>query len=170
MAEKDKKLIKRTVPKSKDDLILDAISAIGDRLTNLEDSQKPQTATDLVARHTGEPVEKEPVKVETEPEMKISPKHRAIVDEVLGKQFYAWEDYEATDSTHFLFNIQVPKELSSLPKDDLEKGKVMDVRSKAVANAAGENGVREWCQLVRKNLNNYYAQNAIRSPFVTPGL
>lgn len=141
------------------------LKALNTRVTEMEGRIGPQTATEQIKKVLGEEKKEEPAEDTTLAEMKIHPKHRSIVDEILGEQFQAWESYEGTNSTHFLFNIQVPTKLSSMPQKDREQGRELDIRTKAISNAEGENGVREWCKLVRKNLNKFYSENAIPSPF-----
>lgn len=139
--------------------------SLSERLNKVEKVQGPQTATEQVARFTGKESEKEEPKDQTLQEMILHPRHRKIVDEVLGEQFEAWETYEDTNTTRFMFHVKVPIELSSIPKEEKSKGRSLDIRSKAIPQALGENGVREWCKLIRNNLNRYYTQNALPSPF-----
>lgn len=131
------------------------------RLDKIEKEIGPRTATEQIAVFTGPPVSEEDISDAGPSDMKCHPKHREMVDNILGNQFKAWESYDVTDSTHFLFSVQVPSELSPLSKGEL------DIRSRSVLNAEGENGVRQWLILVRKNLNQYYSQNGIKAPFET---
>jgi len=101
---------------------------------------------------------------ETYPTKFIPPKFRKIVDEVLSPDFgINVQDFE--DRTDFLFEIIVPDKYSSISKDDRTKG-IKDVRSRMIARALGENGVREWTKLVRQNLAKFYNQEGVASPFI----
>lgn len=68
------------------------------------------------------------------------------------------------DRMDFMVEIIVPDEFSSLTPQEKEKG-VRDIRSKMIARAVGENGVKEWCQLIRQNLNKYFTKEGKASPF-----
>lgn len=99
----------------------------------------------------------------TYPSSYIPPKFRQIVDEVLSPEFGIHiEDFPNT--TDFQFNVVVPEKYSSVIPQDKEKG-VRDIRSRIIPRALGENGVREWCVLIRNNLNKYYSKEGIGSPF-----
>ena len=93
------------------------------------------------------------------PEYKCHPRHKQLSDEILGTQFLVWESYDGVPSTHFQFNVKVPDSISPL------KGQMPDIRSRAIMNAEGENGVRDWLLKIRQNLNKYYSVNALQSPF-----
>ena len=100
---------------------------------------------------------------ETYPKDYMPPKFRKIVDEVLSSEFGARVvDFE--DRTDMQIDIIVPEKYSSLSAPDKEKG-VIDIRSRIMPRALGENGVREWCMLVRKNLNRYFTREGVKSPF-----
>ena len=143
------------------EIMKDTLVGIDKRLLKIEETQ-PKTATEQIDKVMGKEKEDETVQ-----EMKIHPRHRKIVDETLGEQFFAWESYEGVSSTHFQFNVEVPEKLSSISKADRQKGQKTDIRSIAISLAEGENGVREWCKKIRKNLNQYYNDNAIPSPFTS---
>lgn len=101
---------------------------------------------------------------DTYPKDYLPPKFRKIVDEHLSADFGARVvDFE--DRTEFQFDIIVPEKYSSVTKEDREKG-VQDIRTRIIPRALGENGVREWCQLIRKNLNKYYTNEGKASPFI----
>ena len=101
---------------------------------------------------------------ETYPKDYIPPKFRKIVNEFLSEDFGARVvDFE--DRTDFQFDIIVPEKYSSVTKEDRAKG-VEDIRTRIIPRALGENGVREWCQLIRKNLNKYYTNEGKASPFI----
>jgi len=99
----------------------------------------------------------------TYPSAYIPPKFRNIVDEVLSPEFgIKIEDFENT--TDFQFSVIVPDKYSSVIPTDRQKG-VVDIRSRIIPRALGENGVREWCMLIRNNLNKYYSKEGVGSPF-----
>lgn len=101
----------------------------------------------------------------TYPQQYVPAKYRAIVTELLSEEFgVTIVDFE--DRTDFQVNIIVPEKYSSVTKEDRAKG-VEDVRSRMVARSMGENGVREWCSLIRQNLNKYYTQSGKASPFTS---
>lgn len=102
---------------------------------------------------------------ETYPGGYMPPKFRKIVDELLSKDFGATViDFD--DRTDFQFNIIVPERYSSVPAIDRAKG-VEDVRSRLIPRALGENGVKDWCTLIRRNLNKFYQKEGVASPFGT---
>ena len=139
----------------------DTLEGLDKRLGKIEETQ-PKTATEQIDKVMGKEKEDDTVQ-----EMKIHPRHRKIVDELLGEQFFAWESYEGVSSTHFQFNIEVPEKLSSISKADRQKCQRRDIRSIAISLAEGENGVKEWCKKIRNNLSKHYNTNAIPSPFTS---
>ena len=80
----------------------------------------------------------------------VPPKWRAIVDEILGKDFGLSVSYPDSGNG-FQFSIVVPKDKSNAPKDYLEFYKA-DIRTKTIGNAEGSEGVKKYCDLVKKNL------------------
>jgi len=92
----------------------------------------------------------------------VPAKFRKIADDILSPEFPI-EIHNFDDTTDFQIDIIVPNKYS--PADENEKIKGVDRRSKRISRAQGENGVREWCNKVRENLNKYYSRNAIKSPF-----
>lgn len=149
------------------------IKGLGSRVDSLENLRTDKTATQQI----GEVIASkgDDFADATVPELVLPPKHRQIVVDILGEQFKAWEDFDKTPSTHFLFNIEIPRQLSSIPKEQHARANCdhernvcklpSDVRSKAVSYAEGDNGVRTWCLKIRQNLNQFYAKEGIRSPF-----
>lgn len=100
---------------------------------------------------------------DTYPKDYLPPKFRKIVNEILAPEFGARVvDFE--DRTDFQFDVMVPEKYSSVTKEDRAKG-VEDIRTRVIPRALGENGVREWCQLIRKNLSKYYTNEGKASPF-----
>ena len=146
----------------------DALNFVLGMKTDIDDLKKKisPTATDQIQKAIDEAtpsVQMPPPNVIVQggtPEYKCHPRHKQLADEILGSQFTVWESYDGVLSTHFQFNIKVPDVISPL------KGQMPDIRTKAIMNAEGENGVRDWLMLVRKNLNKYYSENALQSPFV----
>ena len=102
---------------------------------------------------------------ETYPDGYMPPKFRKIVDEILSSEFGA-RIIDFDDRTDFQLDIIVPEQYSSVSRLDREKG-VKDIRSRTIPRALGENGVRDWCALIRKNLNRFYQHEGVKSPFVT---
>lgn len=80
----------------------------------------------------------------------VPPSWRAMVDEILGMDFGIDVVYPQSGSG-FLFKIIVPEEKSNMSKDHREFYRV-DVRTKAVNYNEGIDGVRKFCELVKKNL------------------
>ena len=101
---------------------------------------------------------------ETYPSDYIPPKFRKIVNEVLSPEF-GLQIVDFEDRTDFQVNIIVPEKYSSVTKEDRNKG-VHDVRSRMVSRALGENGIRDWCKLIRSNLNKFYTREGVASPFI----
>lgn len=100
---------------------------------------------------------------ETYPGGYVPPAYRRIVNEVLSEEFkLRVSDFQ--DRTEFQLDIIVPDRFSSVSKADREKG-VEDIRSRIIPRALGENGVRDWCKLIRGNLNRYYTSSGKASPF-----
>ena len=100
---------------------------------------------------------------ETISEKYIPPAFRKIVNELLTEEFKInIQDFE--DRTDFLFEIIVPDKFSSLSEKEKKEG-ALDIRSKMISRALGENGVRQWTEKVRNNLNKYYSQEGVASPF-----
>ncbi len=155
-----------------------SITGIDDRLSAVEATQGPKNATEATNKAIDVAKEVEPPVVDdTVQEHKLSEQYVKIVKDTLGDQFDAWEDYIGVPPSHFRFVISVPFALSSIPKETHTKAKCNhaekickvppDLRSKVISFGEGENGVREWCKRVRLNLNKFYTQNAIQTPFST---
>lgn len=100
---------------------------------------------------------------ETYPQSYVPPKYRKIVDDLLSPDFgIRVNDFD--DRTDFQIDIIVPVKYSSLTADDKKSG-IEDIRTRIVPRAMGENGVREWCTLIRKNLSRFYNKEGLQSPF-----
>lgn len=80
----------------------------------------------------------------------IPPAWRKLVDEVLGLDFGLNVSYPQSGGG-FLFKIIVPAEKSNMSKDYKEFYKV-DVRTKSINYNEGVDGVKKFCELVKKNL------------------
>jgi len=101
---------------------------------------------------------------ETYPQDEYIPKnYRKIVDDLLSDEFgIKITDFD--DRTDFQFAIIVPEKYSSVTPEDKAKG-VEDIRSRMIPRSLGENGVKEWCKLIRQNLNKHYSEEGMQSPF-----
>jgi len=105
----------------------------------------------------------EPEKDETIDNSYLPPKFREIVNNILSPEFGAKvTDFE--DRVDFQFTIIVPQKYSSLSKDEYEQAKG-DIRSRIIPRGLGENGIKEWCKLIRLNLNKYFTKEGVKSPF-----
>lgn len=100
---------------------------------------------------------------ETYPNKYIPPKYRQLVNEILSSEF-GLDITDFDDRTDFQIHIIVPEKYSSVTPEDRKKG-IQDIRSRMIPRSLGENGVREWCNLVRQNLNKYYTREGVASPF-----
>ena len=146
-----------------EDLVPALLAKIVERLDALEKKVSP-TATDMIgdamnAINQLEPVPQSSVDEAGPVEIKCHPRYRELANQIIGEQFIVWEDYSGVPATHFRINVKIPDKISP------NKGLTPDIRSKAVMNAEGESGVRDWFVLIRKNLNKYYSENALQSPF-----
>ena len=100
---------------------------------------------------------------ETYPASYTPPRFRKICDEILSPEF-GLSVTDFPDRTDFQLSISVPEKFSSVPPTERLQG-VQDIRSRMIPRALGENGVKEWCGLIRKNLNRYYQKEGIVAPF-----
>jgi hypothetical protein len=82
--------------------------------------------------------------------MPIPPDWRKMVDEMLGMDFGIDVVYPQSGSG-FLFKVIVPEEKSNMSKDYKEFYKV-DIRTKAINYNEGVDGIRKFCEGVKKNL------------------
>jgi len=80
----------------------------------------------------------------------VPPVWRKMVDEILGMDFGIDVVYPQAGSG-FLFKIIVPAEKSNMSKDYKEFYKV-DIRTKAINYNEGIDGIRKFCEGVKKNL------------------
>lgn len=136
--------------------------ALAQRIEAIENKTVAPTVTTATLVQEVKPFDPK-LEDETYPSTYVPAKWRTMIDEILGKEFgFTVNDFE--DRTDFQINIFVPAEYSSLRKEEREAG-VQDVRSKIITRAMGENGVREWAQKVRFNLNKYYMKEGKASPF-----
>lgn len=146
--------------------ISNLLVGINDRLKVVEEVQRPKTATDQIQEVLDEASAPKKELDGSPQDKSIPPQHKEQVENILGAQFEAWQTYEETDSAHFMLHILVPEQLSPISKETKPGRKILpDIRSRAISHAEGVNGVREWCQKVRFNLNQYYSRNALPSPF-----
>ena len=143
---------------------LNSVAAAVNKLIDMHDMQNNLTKAGIsVSSKEKEFAPK--LEDETYPENYVPSKFRKIVDETLSKDFGVnVVDFE--DRTDFQLNIVVPDKYSSISISDKEKG-LKDIRSRLIPRALGENGVKEWCMLIRKNLNRFYQIEGVQSPFNT---
>jgi len=148
------------------DEVISGINTLAGAIGKLVDMQ---TARPLADRITAEsailPVKEFIPKLddETYPSDYVPSKFRRIVDAILSKEFgLTIVDFD--DRTDFQVNIIVPEKYSSVAKEDRDKG-ILDVRSRIIPRSLGENGIKEWCKLIRLNLNRYYSKEGVQSPF-----
>jgi hypothetical protein len=80
----------------------------------------------------------------------VPPKWRAMVDEVLGVDFGINVVYPDSGNG-FLFKIIVPAEKSNADKSYIEYYKT-DIRTKSLSYSDGIDGVKRFCELVKRNL------------------
>ena len=80
----------------------------------------------------------------------IPPSWRKIVDDILGPDFGINVHYPS-EGGGFLFSIVVPLEKSNATKDYIDMYKV-DIRKKALSYNEGIDGVKRYCELVKRNL------------------
>ena len=153
---------------SKTDAKLDLLISAVSKLVELQTADKQpgivRTSTPVspleAAVHTGFTPH---IEDETYPGGYVPPAYRRIVNEVLSEEFkLRVSDFQ--DRTEFQLDIIVPDRFSSVSKADREKG-VEDIRSRIIPRALGENGVRDWCVLIRNNLNRFYSSHGVQSPF-----
>lgn len=140
------------------------LTMMGSLVQRIEAIESKPVVTPVIATATQEVKPFDPkLEDETYPSTYVPAKWRTMIDEILGKEFgFTVNDFE--DRTDFQINIFVPEQYSSLRKEERDAG-VEDVRSKIITRAMGENGVREWAQKVRFNLNKYYMKEGKASPF-----
>lgn len=100
---------------------------------------------------------------ETRPTEYIPPSWRKIVDETLSPEF-GIRIKEFDNTTDFMVDIIVPEKYSSLTPKEKELG-VRDIRSRMISRSAGENGIRDWCKLIRSNLSKFYGAAGVGNPF-----
>ncbi len=142
------------------------VATIANALAKMVENVSPAGSSHIkVAETAPETKEKFTPKLddETYPQDYMPPAYRRTIDEVLSPEF-GGRVVNFDDRTDFMIEIVVPKKYSSVPKEEQDKG-VEDIRSKMVSRALGVNGVREWCELVRKNLAKFYAHTGTQSPF-----
>lgn len=154
---------------SKMDKMVEGLNSVGGALLKLVEMQS-QPKTTVVEHSATVVAEKSTLNAftprledETYPSSYMPPKFRTIIDTILSPEFKA-RIMDFADRTEFQFDIFVPEKFSSVSKEDREKG-VEDVRTRIIPRALGENGVREWCEIVRRNLARYYQSKGVQSPF-----
>ena len=76
---------------------------------------------------------------------------RDIVNTTLSKEFGIQIEY-MKDAPKFMFTIIVPEKYSNMSPANRQMYGSIDMRSRVLDNAVGENGIREWAERVLKNL------------------
>jgi hypothetical protein len=109
-------------------------------LSKVKESDVPQLITKPTDEEIAGGIEKIPV----------PPAWRKMVDELLGMDFGIDVVYPQAGSG-FLFKVIVPAEKSNMSKDYKEFYKV-DIRTKAINYNEGVDGIRKFCEGVKKNL------------------
>jgi len=155
---------------TKDDIgtIVNAITGIAKTVNDLVEKQANPiiTTTDSGLPGTADLRKiKESTKIETIPKspkpteeeiaggiekIPVPPQWRKMVDELLGMDFGIDVVYPQSGSG-FLFKIIVPTEKSNMSRDYKEFYKV-DIRTKAINYNEGVDGIRKFCEGVKKNL------------------
>lgn len=79
----------------------------------------------------------------------VPPVYRKMVDDILNYRFGIKIDYQPNA---FSFTVIVPKEYSTLTEEELRMVGA-DLRSRTISYADGENGVRDWLNLVWMSFN-----------------
>lgn len=142
--------------------IADVLSGFNERIEELE--KKPEVIVKIPEPNTGMTNGNyNPEKDETYPRSYIPKEYRQLVDELLSPEFGAQID-DQNFGLDFELRIIVPDAFSSLTPKEKEQG-IQDIRSRIIPRALGENGVRDWCGLIRSNLNKYFTQTGKVSPF-----
>lgn len=88
--------------------------------------------------------------------MPIPPAWRKDVDEILGMDFGIDVVYPQSGKG-FLFKVIIPEEKSNMSKDFKEFYKV-DIRTKAINYNEGVDGIRKFCEGIKKNLERKQTQ------------
>ena len=149
---------------SKMDKMVEGLNSVGSAVLKLVEIQSHSTTVSPVSSTTSVPDQFTPkLDDETYPKSYIPPKFRKIVDTILSEEF-GLRVFDFEDRTDFQIDVTVPERFSSVSKEDKEKG-VQDIRTRIIPRALGENGVREWCELIRRNLNKFYQKEGVQSPF-----
>lgn len=138
------------VPKdkvTKEDVLklVDAIEALEKRLLKLENKETVQEVKEQVKVET---ITK-PVENVSQSETPVPLEWRQVVEEVLNTKFPIEVKY--LDGGLFELTINVPKEYSNAHEFEWQMNK-SDRRIKIMNNFLGANGVREYCELISKNL------------------
>ncbi len=147
----------------KDDKVLNAIGNLTSLVKNLAERVEgvEKKEMDRIPEIKEEPIYTRE-KDETYPSKRQPTQYTKIVHEILSPDFEF--DIEDIDPHNFQFTVYVPNKYSSLTDADKEAG-VKDVRSRIIPVALGENGVRDWCKLIRTNLSKYFTASGTQSPF-----
>lgn len=150
--------------------IFDILEEITNKLPNLKNGFDDESKPDPLAKIGKEDIRKNMHNVEKKPdvpqnqvESPVPPAFREIVQELLGDEF-GIRVFDFRDRTDFQVDIIVPEKYTSTPVAERFPNFV-DVRSKIINRALGETGVREWVMKIRMNLNKYFTNQGLASPF-----
>ena len=145
--------------------VVDVLSGFNERIENIEKVVEPEIIKAVPIITTGIAITPDynPEKDETYPKSYIPREYRKLVDEILSPEFGAQID-DQNFGLDFEIKVIVPDAFSSLTPKEKEQG-IKDIRSRIIPRALGENGVRDWCNLIRNNLNKYFTQTGKASPF-----
>lgn len=140
--------------------VVDLVGNLAEKVSSMEHKEAKLETFDANTGTTTATIGSEE---DTTPQNYVPRKWRQLVDEILSPEFgITINEYD--DRMDFQVNIIVPDKFTSISKEEREKG-VIDIRSKVISRAVGENGVREWCQKIRNNLSRFYLKEGKQSPF-----
>src|SRR3990167_10322388 len=143
-------------------ILAGAIKALVEKDQKKEQMVTPDKPTDAYA--SVKPSTQEQSKEWFERQGVIPPKFRELCDQILSPDFELSIEY-FDDIPNYILLVSVPQKYSSVPLKHQGMG-FKDIRSKVINASLGGNGVRDYFGLIRKNLNNYFTQSGVQSPFV----
>jgi len=121
------------------------VSELADQLEKIKENVDKLVALEIA----------KPQKDETHPQpmpannIPVPSEYRAMVDEILNKDFGAQITYNSLD---FAFTIIVPEVYRNLSAQEQESN-AKDLRTKVIRYSDGANGVKEWINLVYSSFN-----------------
>lgn len=121
-------------------------NALADVVKSLAGTMQALVESNQVSKLS--PVEQKEISEAGPDEQPMNPHWKKIVHQVLGEEF----DCEVTypKSGGVLFKVIVPKDKSNASQSYWEMNK-RDVRTKEIGHTGAE-GVKKWCELIKKNL------------------